>query len=153
MSARGMAPDEDTLRIATEARGVLVDPSYASPYLRGHHPEVPAGLFDGNKVQRHIVRPSTDKHLGRVAEILCRAPQPVASMDEDEDRRIGAVGPVNVEFFDLGWSVGFAPRGADAGACCVAVAAKAIAHLSDEGFIIQLVVRRIEFELVVIHEH
>jgi hypothetical protein len=74
-------------------------------------------------------------------------------MEEDEDRRIGTVGAVNIELFDLGWSVGLALRGTDTGACCVAVAAKALAHVNDEGFIIQLVVRRIEFELVVIHEH
>ena len=32
-AARRMAPNKDTLRITTEARGVLVDPSDASPYL------------------------------------------------------------------------------------------------------------------------
>src|SRR5215471_19403621 len=74
-------------------------------------------------------------------------------MDEDEDRRVGAAGAVNVELFDLGRSVGRALRGADTGACCIAVAIKALAHLSYEGLVIYLVVRCIQFELVVIHEH
>jgi hypothetical protein len=66
-----MATDKDTLRITTEAQGVLVDPSDASPYLSRHHSEVPAGLFDANKIQGHIVRPGIDEHLGRVAVLLC----------------------------------------------------------------------------------
>jgi hypothetical protein len=56
-------------------------------------------------------------------------------------------------FFDLSRSVGRALRGADAGARHVAVAVKALAHPSYEGFVIHLVVRCIEFELVVVHEH
>src|SRR5262249_52135273 len=74
-------------------------------------------------------------------------------MDEDEDRRIREASPVNIELFDLSWSVGRALRGADTGAHCIAVAVKPLAHLSDERFVIYLVVRRIEFELVVIHEY
>src|SRR5262249_54531188 len=78
---------------------------------------------------------------------------PIATMDEGEDRRIRAAGPVNIELFYLSRSVGRALRGADTGTRCVAVAVKALAHMSDEGFVIHLVVRRIEFELVIIHEH
>jgi hypothetical protein len=74
-------------------------------------------------------------------------------MDEDEDRRVGPAGPVNVELFDSGRSVERTLRGADTGAHCIAVAVKALAHLSNERFVIDLVVRRIEFELIVIHEH
>jgi len=120
-----MATDKDTLRIATEVRGVLVDPSDASPYLPRHRPEVAAGLFDINKIQRHIVRPSIDKHFGRVAVLLCGTYLPVATMDEDEDRRIRAAGPVNIELFYLSRSVGRALRGANTGTRCVAVAVKA----------------------------
>ena len=148
-----MAPDKDAFRIATEARGILVDPCDASPHLRRYRPEVPASLFDGDKIQGHIVRSGIDEHFGRVAVLLCRPHPPVAAMDEDEDRRVGAAGPVNVELFNLSRSVGRALRGADAGACCVAVAGKALAHPSYEGFVIHLVVRCIQFELVVIHEH
>src|SRR5262249_8127300 len=74
-------------------------------------------------------------------------------MDKDEDRRIGSAGSVNIEPFDLGRPVGRVLRGADTGARCIAVAVKALAHLSDEWFVIHLVVRRIEFELIVIHEY
>src|SRR5262249_10372518 len=74
-------------------------------------------------------------------------------MDEDEDRRIGSAGSVNIEPFDLGRPVGRVLRGADTGARCIAVAVKALAHLSDEWFVIHLVVRRIEFELIVIHKY
>src|SRR5262249_32596711 len=62
-------------------------------------------------------------------------------------------GSVNFEAFDLGRPVGRVLRGADTGARCIAVAVKALAHLSDEWFVIHLVVRRIEFELIVIHEY
>src|SRR5262249_34766185 len=148
-----MATNKNTLWIAAEARGILVDPSDASLYLRRHHPEVPTGFFDGHKIQRYIVRSGIDEHLSRVAVLLCCSQLPVATVDKDEDRRIGAAGPVNVELFDFGRSVGRALRGADTGARCIAVAVKALAHLSDEGFVIHLVVRCVEFELVVIHEH
>src|SRR5262245_28739579 len=72
-------------------------------------------------------------------------------MDEDEDGGVGTTGPVNVELFDLSRSVGRALRGADTGARCVAVAVKALTHPSYEGFVIHLVVRCIQFDLVVIH--
>src|SRR6516225_9035266 len=101
-----MAADENTLRIAAEARRVLVDPSDAPPHLCRDHAEIPAGLFDGNKIQRYIVRPGIDEHLGRVAVLLCQTYLPVATVDEDEDRRVWVVGPVNVELFDFGLSVG-----------------------------------------------
>src|SRR4051794_14050862 len=74
-------------------------------------------------------------------------------MDEDEDRGVGTTGPVNVELFDFGRSVGRALRGADTSARRVAVAIKALAHLSYEGFVIHLIIRCIQFELVVIHEY
>ena len=65
-----MTTDKDALRIAPEARRVLVHPRDPSPDLRRHRPEVPTGLLNGNKIQRHIVRPGIDEHLGRVAVLL-----------------------------------------------------------------------------------
>jgi len=48
-----MTTDKDTLRIASEARRVLVHPRDPSPHLRRHRPEVPTGLLNGNKIQRY----------------------------------------------------------------------------------------------------
>src|SRR6201982_1059505 len=105
----------DSVGIASEARGVLVDPGDAAAYLRRHHAEVPARLLHRNEVQCDVMRPGIDEHLGGIAVLFRGAHEPVSAMDEDEDRRIGAVGPVNIELFNLGWSVWDTLRGRAAG--------------------------------------
>src|SRR5260370_16600612 len=96
-----MAPYEDSLGVAAEACGVLVHPGDAATYLRHHHTEVPAHFLHRNEVQGDIMRPGIDEYLRGKAVLFCRAHQPVPTMDEDEDRRISAFGPINIEFFDL----------------------------------------------------
>src|SRR5262245_65946263 len=101
MSARGMTPDEDTFRIATKARGILVEPCDTSPYLRRHRPKVPASLFDGDKIQGHIVRPGIDENLGRIAVLLCRTHPPGAARDEEEHQGAGSTRPRDVKLCDV----------------------------------------------------
>ena len=74
-------------------------------------------------------------------------------MDEDEDRRIGAVSSINIELFNLSWSVCSTLRRADAGAHGLTVASETIRDLPDERFVVRLIVRGIEFELIVIQEY
>src|SRR5260370_35136942 len=100
-----MALYEDSLGLAAEACGVLVHPGDTATYLRRHHTEVPAHFLHRNEVQGDVMRPGIDEHLRGKAVLFCRAHQPVPTMDEDEDRRISAFGPINIEFFDLRWSV------------------------------------------------
>src|SRR6516165_2818996 len=73
-------------------------------------------------------------------------------MDEDEHWRFRSAGPVNIELFDFGRPIGKALRGTDTCAHCLAVAIKTFAYIGDKGFVIHLVVGRIEFDLVVVHE-
>src|SRR6266851_4103745 len=63
----------DSVGIAAETRGVLVDPSDAAAYLRRHHAEVSARLLHRIEVQDDIMRPSIDEHLRGVAAVLGRA--------------------------------------------------------------------------------
>ena len=51
------------------------------------------------------MRPGIDEHLGGIAVLFCETQEPVPAMDEDEDRRIGAVSSINIELFNLSWSV------------------------------------------------
>src|SRR3954465_3593962 len=104
----------DSVGIASEARGVLVDPGDTATYLRRHHTEVPAHLLHRDEVQCDVMRSGIDEHLGGIAVLFCGAHKPVPAMDEDEDRRIGAVGPIDFELFDLRRSVCGTLRHADA---------------------------------------
>src|ERR1700741_3893105 len=148
-----MTPYVDSLGIASEARGVLVDPGDTGTYLRRHHTEVPARLLHRNEVQCDVVRPGIDEHLGGIAVLFCGTHEPVAAMDEDEDRSVGAVGPINIELFNLSRSVCDTPRRTDPGAHGLTVAGESIGDLRDERFVVHLIVCGIEFELVVIHEY
>src|SRR5882762_1620989 len=121
-----MAAYVDSVGIASEARSVVVDPGDTATYLRRHHTEVPAHLLHRNEVQCDVMRPGIDEHLGGIAVLSCGTHEPVPAMDEDEDRRIGAVGPINIELFNLSWSVCDTLRRPDAGAHGLTVAGESI---------------------------
>src|SRR6476619_4941239 len=135
-----MAAYVDSVRIASEARSVLVDPGDTATYLRRHHAEVPAHLLHRNEVQRDVMRPGIDEHLGGIAVLFCETQEPVPAMDEDEDRRIGAVSSINIELFNLSWSVCSTLRRADAGAHGLTVASETIRDLPDVRFVVHLIV-------------
>src|ERR1700730_15783763 len=130
----------DSAGVASEARGVLVDPGDTAAFLCRHHTEVPARLLHRNEVQCDVMRPGIDEHLGGIAVLFRGAHEPVPAMDEDEDRRIGAVGPINIELFNLGWSVCDTLRRADAGTHGLTVAGESIGVLRDERFVVHLIV-------------
>jgi hypothetical protein len=116
MTARGMAANIEAIGITAEACGVLVYPGNETAHLRRHRAEITARILRRDEIERDKVRPGFDERLGGVAGVLGRSDQPVAAVDEDEDRGVGTVGLVNVEPLDLGRPVGDALRCAYTGA-------------------------------------
>ena len=66
--------------------------------------------------------------------------------------RVGALGAIDIELFDLARAVGHALRRADAGARGLAVGDIARGDLPCERRVEALIIRRIELDLVVVHE-
>ena len=132
VTAGGMAADIDALGIAAEAFGILVDPGDGAADLRHQHAEVAAGGLHPDEVERDVMRPGIDEHLRRKTGILRRAPAPCAAMHVNEDRRARLAGAIDIELFDIGRTIGHAPRNADARPRRLAVAGEALGDLSDE---------------------
>ncbi|MGA7485918.1 MAG: hypothetical protein WBW74_03120 [Xanthobacteraceae bacterium] len=73
-------------------------------------------------------------------------------MNEHEDRRIRALGAIDVELLGRGGAVGFAQRLPDAGAHRFAARAVPLDHLPGQRRVETLVIGGVELELIVIHE-
>src|ERR1017187_8519251 len=56
------------------------------------------------------MRAGIDESLGHVRHALCISVPPLASMDEDVYRRVGLLGDVDVELFDVSRTVGDSTR-------------------------------------------
>src|SRR5215475_10682602 len=54
------------------------------------------------------------KHLGRISEVEGRLHKPITAMDEDENRRLCAIGTEDVELFDFCRSISNLSRRSDA---------------------------------------
>ena len=140
VTAGGMAADIDALGIAAEAFGILVDPGDGAADLRHQHAEVAASGLHPDEVERDVMRPGIDEHLRRKTGILRRAPAPRAAMHVNEDRRARLAGAIDIELFDIGRTIGHAPRRADARPRGLADAGEALGDLSDERLIGHLIV-------------
>src|SRR5262249_53854209 len=73
-----------------------------------------AGVLDLHEVGHYEMRARADEHLGRVAEVPRVPAAPGPAVDEEVDRRVRALGDVDVELLDLAWAVRRAPRRAKA---------------------------------------
>ena len=51
MTARGMAAHIESVRIAAEARGILINPGDGAAYLVRHHAQVAIGGLDGDEIE------------------------------------------------------------------------------------------------------
>src|SRR5271165_4927087 len=127
-----MATDVHTVTIATEASGVLVDPSDTAANLGRHHCEVYTGIFHGIELQDDEMRAGIDHHLRREGEILGRTNTPIAAMDEYENRGFRAVGAIDIQLFDLRGAISHSLGRPDAGAHGLAVGGKALRDVCDE---------------------
>src|SRR5262249_57480640 len=87
-----MAGHVDTVRIAAEALGILIDPRYRSAYLLGHRHEVAVGLYHVDEIGHHVMRPGVHEQLGGGGGVLGQAAAPRAPVNEDVDRRVRAAG-------------------------------------------------------------
>ena len=105
-----MAADEELAWIATERCGVFVNPRHGTPHLIRHHAKIAICGFDGNKVEREVVRAGIDENFGREGVVFRRTAKPGAALDEDEDRSIWPLGTIDVELFNLAWAIRFTLR-------------------------------------------
>src|SRR5215471_20590942 len=121
-----MPADVDPLGIAPECRGIPVYPGSATAHLSCHHPKIAARVLHRDEVQRNIMSPRCDEHLGRITVALGRAGAPVPAVEKHENRGIGPTSAIDVELFDLRRPVCSALRRADAVACRFATTCKAL---------------------------
>lgn len=68
-----MAANIETVWIAAEICGILINPSYRSTDLISHHTEIAVGRFDSNKIKHNVVRAGVDEQFCRKCVILCFA--------------------------------------------------------------------------------
>ena len=153
MAARGMAADIEPLGIAIEAFRIRAYPRDGATHLRRQYAQVSARVPHRGEINGDKMRPGVDKHLGGVGAIPCRAVQPDAAMDEDEDRCPRPTSPIDVERFDPARSVGHALGFADARTHLRAVGDKALVDPIEERLVSPLVIRRVELDLIVVHEN
>ena len=95
-----MAADVEPVRVAAEARGVLVDPGDRAAHLPRHDHQVAAGIVDIGEIENDAVGAGMHEHLGQEGEVGGAAVAPGAAVNEDLDRRVGRSGPVDVELLD-----------------------------------------------------
>src|SRR5690348_801540 len=110
MRARGLPREIDLVRVAAEARRVLVDPDDGAPDLIGHDADVATGRFDRDKIGRNIMRARPRDVLRREMVFLGAAVLPGAAMGENENRRVWAVDAEDVELLDVGGTIRVALR-------------------------------------------
>jgi len=153
MRAGGMPADIKAVAVAAKARSVFVHPGNGAAHLIGHREQAAAGILHADEIGRDVMRPGANEHLRR-RRVIFREPRPPrAAMDEDEHwRGSGAVGPENVELFDLRRTIGPAQRWADAPARPLAVADPAVTQLLDVRLIGGLIIGGVEFRLRVVQK-
>src|SRR5215472_15690161 len=70
MAARGVAGDEDAIRIAAKAHGVAVYPSDGAAHLLSHRQQTAAHVLHPGEVGYHAVCPSMQEQLGCKGVVL-----------------------------------------------------------------------------------
>ena len=150
---RRMAGHVDASGVAAEARGVARYPDERAADLLGDRQEACARVLHPGEVRYDVVGARVDEHLGRERVVLRHAGAPGAAVDEHMDRRVGALGAIEVELLDRLRAVGDAPRRAEARSRELAVRRIAAQELLQIWRVLRLVVRRIERGLVVVAEH
>ena len=106
MSAGRVASDIDALRIAADARGILVDPGNGAADLLHHRHQVAASVLHLHEIEHDKIRAGVHEHFRGKGEFLGLTVAPRAAVDVDIDRRVCTVGPINVELLVLGWTIG-----------------------------------------------
>src|SRR3974377_119693 len=148
MTTGGMAADINSLGVATEALGVLVDPYDAALNLVSHGHQIAASLDDIVEVEHNEMGTGIDQHLGLGRTARRDLGTPSAAMDEDIDRRVLALSRVDVERLDWRRSIGQALRCAETLAPPLAVAMAARNYLPRVRCIDKLIVGVVEFLLI-----
>ena len=57
-------------------------------------------------VRRDVMRACLYEHLGGISRVGGRPDEPAAAVDENENRRLSAIGAINIQLFDFGRPVG-----------------------------------------------
>src|SRR5262245_9746097 len=115
MASGRMAADIQAIGIAVERPGVLVDPRNGAADLCGHHPHIASHVLHRGKIRNDVMCTGHDKHLSRISEVPGRSAKPAAAMDHHKDWCPRAIGPIDIELFDFGRSVGSPLWRTDAG--------------------------------------
>src|SRR5215207_10256021 len=100
MRTRRMTGKIDAVRIAAEARGILVDPGDGSAALIRHRQQVAVQLPHIVEIDRDKMRAGIDEYLGRKAVIFRKLAAPGTAMNENVDRRIGLFRSIEIGAFD-----------------------------------------------------
>jgi hypothetical protein len=108
MGTRGVPGDVEAVGIAPKARGIAIDPCHSAAYLRGYRHQTAADILHPGEVWHDAMRAGMHEQLGREGVILGEACAPRTPMEEDVDRRIGALGRVDVEPLNGGRPIGIA---------------------------------------------
>src|SRR5438477_12762521 len=100
MPTRGVARDVDAVGITAEALRVAMHPGHCPAYLLGQHQQVAADILHPGEVRNDEVGAAVDEQLRGKRRALRALQAPLAPVDEDVDRRVGALGRAYVERLD-----------------------------------------------------
>ena len=80
MGAGRVTREVEAVRIATELRGILIDPCHGATDLVGHRHEIPIRVVHRHEIDRDEVRSGGDEHFGRIGGIFGRSATPRATV-------------------------------------------------------------------------
>src|SRR5262245_2333381 len=100
MSARGVSPDKEAVRITLEFVSTSIDPGDSATHLLSHNTEIAVSLLYCNEVKRDIVCAGIDNHFGWKRVILCLSTKPSPTVNHHKDRCLRAFRAINIEFLD-----------------------------------------------------